>query len=317
MFNLSGALHLRGSLPHMPHLGLPGQNSHCFKAFQARRCPLRCCQAFLGHHVGPYLLVRPRFCPSRAAGDWHCTMYIDNTNFGEWTPHLWEMLFICFSVFPLSAGGWTEEWTIGSRCWTPPLGTSTPPWWDSQPSWPSASCKLGLCMAGSCSRWNFGILFNFLGFAQIFTLLMYVGEEGPWGRSCLSGEEQRGEEPGKKDGAGACKGKEGQEGGGGCPSWGRSEDQGQLKRIMDNVINDRGGFLLDSHLSQSPTECCLKFTWCLLRATFLLRCFYFYNAPIILVFIPDKNCEESHWESCNRLHFSILDNRHSWKTIET
>ena len=70
-------------------------------------------------------------------------------------------------------------------------------------------------------------------------------------------------------------------------------------------------FLLDSHLSQSPTECCLKFTWCLLRATFLLRCFYFYNAPIILVFIPDKNCEESHWESCNRLHFSILDNRHS------
>ena len=85
MFNLSGALHLRGSLPHMPHLGLPGQNSHCFKAFQARRCPLRCCQAFLGHHVGPYLLVRPRFCPSRAAGDWHCTLRIPTLVGGPFT----------------------------------------------------------------------------------------------------------------------------------------------------------------------------------------------------------------------------------------
>ena len=85
-----GALHLRGSLPHVPHLGLPGQNSHCFKAFQARRCSLRCCQTFLGHHVCPYLLVWPRFCPSRAAGE--------NTDFGGWTL---QFLFICLCFSPL------------------------------------------------------------------------------------------------------------------------------------------------------------------------------------------------------------------------
>merc|ERR1712110_627491 len=33
------------------------------------------------------------------------------------------------------------------------------------------------------------------------------------------------------------------------------------------------------YLSQAPAGCCLKFTVCqLLRATFLLRCFYFYTA---------------------------------------
>lgn len=132
MFNLSGALHLRGSLPHMPHLGLPGQNSHCFKAFQARRCPLRCCQAFLGHHVCPHLLVRPRFCPSRAAGDWHCTLIIPTLVSGPPTCERCCSFVSLFFPSPLVAELKSEQLVpgVGHRHWElqHPLGeTRSPP----------------------------------------------------------------------------------------------------------------------------------------------------------------------------------------------
>merc|ERR1712088_1036 len=62
--------------------------------------------------------------------------------------------------------------------------------------------------------------------------------------------------------------------------------------------------------SQAPAGCCLKFTVCqLLRATFLLRCFYFYTASHHLSSLYWTETEKSHWKRCNKsLHFSFLVN---------
>ena len=135
---------------------------------------------------------------------------------------------------------------IAFRCWISQLATSTPPWRGLRLSWLFASCRLGLCMAGSCSRWTLAkaMFFSFFGgnLAPIF-IAVAAGEKGPRGWTRLSREEQRGEKQSKKNGAGARQGQEGPEGGG-SPSWGRPEDQGKLKLMIPlSVINEKGGFL--------------------------------------------------------------------------
>ena len=64
--------------------------------------------------------------------------------------------------------------------------------------------------------------------------------------------------------------------------------------------------LLDSRLSQSPTGCCLKFTGCLLRATFLLRRFYFYIAPHHISFYTRQKLWRRSFEKLQFAHFYLI-----------